>query len=64
MGSAENQGVSMKNQMRITAIVGSYRKGGVVDTVIDEILDAARAEGAEVAKVYLIDIMGDPYSFY
>jgi len=55
MGSAENQGVSMNNQMRITAIVGSYRKGGVVDTVIDEILNASRAEGAEVTKIYLVD---------
>lgn len=41
--------------MKITAIVGSYRKGGVVDTAIDEILDGAKGEGAEVAKIYLID---------
>jgi multimeric flavodoxin WrbA len=41
--------------MRITAIVGTYRKGGVIDTAVDEILGAASAAGAETAKVYLID---------
>jgi multimeric flavodoxin WrbA len=41
--------------MNITAIVGSYRKGGTVDTVIDAILSAAREAGAETSKVYLID---------
>jgi multimeric flavodoxin WrbA len=41
--------------MKITAIVGSYRKGGTVDTVIDEILAAAREAGAETTKIYLID---------
>jgi len=37
------------------AIVGSYRKGGTVDTVIDAILSAAREAGAETSKIYLID---------
>jgi len=41
--------------MRITAIIGSYRKGGVIDTAVDEILDAVRAAGAEAAKIHLID---------
>jgi len=41
--------------MKVTAIVGSYRKGGIVDSVIDEILSSAREEGAEVSKIYLID---------
>ncbi len=41
--------------MNVTAIVGSYRKGGTVDTVIDAILSAAREAGAETSKVYLID---------
>jgi multimeric flavodoxin WrbA len=41
--------------MKVTAIVGSYRKGGTVDTVIDAILDAAREAGAETSKMYLID---------
>ena len=41
--------------MLVTAIVGSYRKGGIIDTAVDEILAAAEQEGAEVAKIYLID---------
>ena len=41
--------------MNITAIVGSYRKGGTVDTVIDAVLSAAREAGAEISKIYLID---------
>ncbi len=41
--------------MKITAIVGSYRKGGVTDTAVDEILTAAAEAGAEVAKIYLIE---------
>jgi len=41
--------------MNIIAIVGSYRKHGTVDTVVDEILRAAREAGAETLKIYLID---------
>jgi multimeric flavodoxin WrbA len=41
--------------MNVTAIVGSYRKGGTVDTVIDAILAAAQDAGAETTKIYLID---------
>lgn len=45
----------MAAAVRITAIVGSYRKGGVVDQVVDEILAAATAAGAEATKLYLLD---------
>lgn len=45
----------MNHPMRIVAIIGSYRKGGVIDTAIDEILQSAQEEGAETAKIYLID---------
>jgi multimeric flavodoxin WrbA len=41
--------------MKITAIVGTYRKGGMIDTAVDEILASAREEGAEVTKISLID---------
>lgn len=41
--------------MKVTAIVGSYRKGGTVDTVIDEVLRAAQEAGAETEKIYLTD---------
>ena len=39
----------------IVAIVGSYRKGGVIDTVVDEILRAAQDSGVQTTKIYLID---------
>ena len=41
--------------MQVTAIVGSYRKGGIVDSAVDEILAAAKEVGADVTKIYLID---------
>lgn len=45
----------MGDRVRIAAIVGSYRKGGVVDQVVDEILAAAVDRGAQVTKLYLLD---------
>jgi len=41
--------------MKITAIVGTYRKGGMIDQAVDEILAAAREAGAETAKIHLLD---------
>ncbi len=41
--------------MKIVGIVGSYRKGGIIDSAIDEILLSAAEEGAETRKIYLID---------
>ena len=41
--------------MKVTAIVGSYRRGGIVESAVDELLAAARAQGAEVEKVHLLD---------
>jgi NAD(P)H-dependent FMN reductase len=41
--------------MQVTAIVGSYKKGGIVDNSVDEILAAAKTAGADVTKIYLID---------
>jgi multimeric flavodoxin WrbA len=45
----------MSGSARVTAIVGSYRKGGVVDSAVEEILAAAREAGAEVEKIWLLD---------
>lgn len=45
----------MSDTTRVTAIVGTYRKGGMVDQAVDEILASARAEGAETRKIYLLD---------
>jgi multimeric flavodoxin WrbA len=47
--------ISQKQPMKIIAIVGTYRKGGVIDTAVDEILSSARESGAETTKIYLID---------
>jgi multimeric flavodoxin WrbA len=40
---------------RILGIVGSYRKGGVIDTFVTEVLASAKEQGAETAKIYLTD---------
>lgn len=41
--------------MRVVAIVGTYHRGGMVDTAVDEMLAAAEEVGAHVEKVMLID---------
>src|SRR5512142_2522471 len=41
--------------VRVTAIVGSYRRGGVVESAVDEILAAAKREGADADKIHLLD---------
>lgn len=40
---------------KIIALVGSYRKNGIIDTAVDTILRAAAEKGAETEKIYLID---------
>ncbi len=40
---------------KILGIVGSYRRGGVVDTLVEETLAAARGGGADTSKLYLLD---------
>lgn len=40
---------------KVVAIVGSYRKGGTVDTAVEAILEGARERGAETETVYLRD---------
>ena len=42
--------------LHILAIVGSYRKGGIIDSAIDQILSSAKESGAETRKIYLIDM--------
>jgi len=41
--------------MKVAAVVGTYRKGGITDTAVDEILASAKEAGAEVSKIYLLD---------
>jgi len=45
----------MSTPTKVTAIVGTYRKGGIVDSAVDAILASAKEAGAAVTKVYLID---------
>lgn len=40
---------------KICAIVGSYRKNGSIDSAVDVILTAARENGAQTSKLYLVD---------
>jgi len=40
---------------KVVGIVGSYRKGRVIDTAVSEILKGAQNKGAETSKIYLID---------
>ena len=42
-------------ERRITALVGSYRKGGIIEQAVDEILAAAAASGAVTQKIFLLD---------
>jgi hypothetical protein len=40
---------------RILGVVGSYRKEGVIDTVVSRLLEPLRSQGHEVSKLYLLD---------
>lgn len=39
----------------IVAVVGSYRRGGAIDTAVDAMLEAARENGAETHVIHLTD---------
>ena len=45
----------MSETKKVIGIVGSCRKGGVVDTAVSAVLAAAAEKGAETEKIYLID---------
>ncbi len=40
---------------KILGIVGSYRKNGTIDSLVEEVLSGAALEGAETEKIYLLD---------
>ncbi|MGP8175986.1 MAG: flavodoxin family protein, partial [Terracidiphilus sp.] len=40
---------------KVVAIVGSYRKGGTIDSAVEEVLEGAREKGAETVTFYLTD---------
>jgi multimeric flavodoxin WrbA len=45
----------MNATKKVTALVGSYRRGGIIDQTTDEILLGAREAGAETEKIVLLD---------
>lgn len=45
----------MTGTRKILGIVGSYRKGGVIDSVVSTVLEAAGEKGAETVKIHLQD---------
>jgi multimeric flavodoxin WrbA len=47
--------MDMNATKRIVELVGSYRKGGYVDSAVNEVLSAARDCGAETEKIFLLD---------
>jgi type I restriction enzyme M protein len=57
VGSRKN---SMDDHIKVLGIVGSYRKGGIIDTAIDEILASAKEEGAE--RKYDIILANPPFA--
>lgn len=38
---------------KIVAVIGSYRKGGTIDSAVGAILEAAEEKGAQTARIYL-----------
>lgn len=40
---------------KVVALVGSYRKGGATDSVVQAVLEGAREKGAQTETIYLID---------
>ena len=45
----------METRKKVLGIVGSYRKDGIIDSAVSEILVSAEQHGAETAKIYLTD---------
>ncbi len=41
---------------KVLGIVGSYRKGGIVDQLVDQVLAGAAEKGVLVEKIYLTDL--------
>lgn len=40
---------------KVVAIVGSYRRGGTIDTAVEAVLEGARGRGATTSTIYLTD---------
>lgn len=46
----------MSTKQKVIGIVGSYRKEGMIDSAVSEILQEAQKQGAETCKIYLSDL--------
>ena len=44
----------MNTIKHVVSVVGSYRKGGYIDSTVDEVLSAARGRGANAEKIFLL----------
>ena len=40
---------------KVVAIVGSYRRGGTIDSAVDAVLVGAREKGVETCTIYLTE---------
>ena len=40
---------------KVIAIVGSYRRGHIIDTAVANLLETAKMKGAQTTKIYLLD---------
>jgi len=45
----------MNGRKKITAVIGAYRKGGIIDQAVDQVLESAAEAGANVSKIYLLE---------
>ena len=45
----------MHDRKKILGIVGSYRKGSIIDSAVSQVLASAEQCGAETSKIYLTD---------
>ena len=55
MSSAPRNDHGVKMNKNTVAIVGTYRKGGIIDQAVDAALEVAGANGGRVEKAYLLD---------
>lgn len=53
--SPSTEVADMNTMKHVVGLVGSYRKGGYVDSMVNEVLSAARDRGAKTEKIFLLD---------
>lgn len=48
-------GLLVQIRRKVTAVIGTYCKDGIIDQAVNEVLASARGAGAEVSKINLLD---------